>query len=125
MEANGMSIRDKFLLLEKCYDELVKVIKAEEADPQRITDLVREAEEIMGSLSYTLKSSGIEDQVETEILEAIKTKADAIVNLLREEMDTIIALSKKITTGRQAMNAYDLPMIGLGYTEGKFIDRKK
>lgn len=125
MEVNGMNIRERLLLLEECYDELVKVINAEEADPQRITDLVGEAEEIVGSLSYVLESSEFEEQSEIESLEAIKTKADAIVNLLREEMDNIVALSKKITTGRQAINAYDLPMIGLGYTEGKFVDRKK
>lgn len=125
MEADGMSIRERLLLLEECYDELVKTINDEEADPKRITDLVGEAEEIMGSLSHILESSEFEEQTEIEILEAIKAKADALVNLLRGEMDNIIALSKKLTTGRQAIDAYDSPLIGLGYTEGKFVDRKK
>lgn len=125
MEADGMSIRERLLLLEECYDELVKTINDEEADPKRITDLVGEAEEIMGSLSHILEYSEFGEQTEIEILEAIKAKADALVNLLRGEMDNIIALSKKLTTGRQAIGAYDSPLIGLGYTEGKFVDRKK
>ncbi|HBG17375.1 MAG TPA: hypothetical protein DDW93_11375 [Firmicutes bacterium] len=125
MEWDGINLREGLLVLEECYDQLVKVIKGDSGDPQKITVLVAEAEQIVDSLSFVIQSSGLENQDEVEMMKAIKIKADAIVNLLREEMDAIAELFKNITTGRQALNAYDIPPIGLGYTEGKFVDRKK
>ena len=122
---DGINLKKEYHLLEECYDQLNEVIKDDNADPRRITELVDESERIVKSLASKIESSGIKDQDEAEILQAIKIKADAIVNLLREEMASITELFLNLKTGRQALNAYDIPPIGLGYTEGKFVDRKK
>ncbi len=122
---DGINLKKGYHLLEECYDQLAEVIRDNNADPRRITELVDESEQIIQLLASKIESSGIEVQEEVEILQAVKIKADAIVNLLREEMASIRELFINFQTGRQALNAYDLPQVGLGYTEGKFVDRKK
>ena len=58
-------------------------------------------------------------------VQTVKEKADAIIRLLHEEMGAIAEQYAQIKTGEQAINAYNPQPVGLGYSEGKFVDRKK
>ncbi len=125
MEWDGLSLREGFKLLEDCYDRLLKAIKDDEADPKEISSFAEEAEQIVVLLSNLLQKSAIEQEAELELIRAVKAKADAIIQLLHEEMEAIAESYAQIKTGQQAINAYQPPTVGLGYSEGKFVDRKK
>ncbi|NLC52922.1 MAG: hypothetical protein GX770_03025 [Firmicutes bacterium] len=124
MEWDGLELKDGLRLLENCYNRLAQIVKDEEADPQAITSLVDEAEQIVVLLNAILQRASVEGEKEQNI-QAVKEKADAIVQLLQEEMGTIAEQYAQIKTGRQAIDAYYPQPVGLGYSEGKFIDRKK
>ncbi|NLY90586.1 MAG: hypothetical protein GX081_03140 [Firmicutes bacterium] len=125
MEWDGINLREGFKLLEDCYERLMKAIKDEGADHTVISSFVDEAEQIVVLLSNILKKSVIEEEVELELMRAVKAKADAIIQLLQEEMESIAESYAQIKTGQKAINAYQPPSVGLGYSEGKFVDRKK
>ena len=71
-----------------------------------------------------LQRTLLEEEKE-QTIQTVKEKADAIVQLLQEEMGAIAEQYAQIKTGRQAINAYYPQPVGLGYSEGKFVDRKK
>ncbi|NLW55513.1 MAG: hypothetical protein GX050_02635 [Firmicutes bacterium] len=125
MEWDGINLQEGFCLLEQCYNRLEDAIKDEQADPQEIAFLVDDAERIVQLLSRLLRSSPLKEEDEFELVQKVKVKAEAIVQLLREEMEYIFESFKSLNTGRQAINAYEGPRVGMGYTEGKFVDRKK
>ena len=125
MEWDGINLREGFKLLEDCYERLLKAIKDEGADPKEISSFVDEAEQIVVLLSTILQKKPIEEEAEFELMKAVKAKADAIIQLLHEEMETIAENYAQIKTGKQAINAYQPQSVGLGYSEGKFVDRKK
>ena len=125
MEWDGINLREGLHLLEDCYERLTKAIKDEEADPKEISSFVDEAEQIVVLIASILQKSPVKDEDEMEVMKAAKAKADAIVQLLQAEMGTIAEHYAQIKTGRQAINAYHPQPLGLGYSEGKFVDRKK
>ncbi|MBA2132295.1 hypothetical protein [Capillibacterium thermochitinicola] len=124
MEWDGLELMDGLRLLENCYDRLAQVVKDEQADPKVITSLVDEAEQIVVLLNSILQRTPLEGEKE-ETLKTVKEKADAIVQLLQQEMGTIAEKYAQIKTGRQAVDAYYPQPVGLGYSEGKFVDRKE
>ncbi|NLM36670.1 MAG: hypothetical protein GX202_00905 [Firmicutes bacterium] len=124
MEWDGLGLMDGLRLLENCYNRLTQVVKDEHADPKVITSLVDEAEQIVVLLNSILQRTALEGEDE-ETLKTVKEKADAIVQLLHQEMETIAEQYAQLKTGRQAMDAYYSPPVGLGYSEGKFVDRKE
>lgn len=126
MEWDGLGLKDGLRLLENCYNRLAEVVKDEQADPKAITSLVDEAEQIVVLLNSILQRTGMEEEADQEtIMETIKEKADAIVQLLQDEMGTIAQQYAQIRTGRQAIDAYYPQPVGLGYSEGRFVDNKK
>lgn len=125
MEWDGINLQEGFRLLEECYNQLVEAIKDDQADPRKIASLVDDAERIVELLTSIWQSSPIKEQGELELMKTVKVKADDIVQLLQKEMGHISESFKTLNTGRQALNAYGMPRIGMGYTEGKFVDRKK
>lgn len=124
MEWDGLELMDGLRLLENCYDRLAQVVKDEQADPKAIASLVEEAEQIVVLLNTILQRTPLEAE-DVHTVQAVKEKADAIVQLLHEEMEVVAAHYAQIKTGRQAIDAYNPPLVGLGYSEGKFVDSKK
>ncbi len=124
MEWDGLELKDGLRLLENCYNRLAQAVKDEQADPKVITSLVDEAEQIVVLLNSILQRTLLEEEKE-QTIQTVKEKADAIVQLLQEEMGAIAEQYAQIKTGRQAINAYYPQPVGLGYSEGKFVDRKK
>lgn len=60
--------------------------------------------------------------------DALAEARDASVSAelyIQSELNETRQLLGAIQTGKRARNAYQKPRIGLGYTEGNFIDRRK
>ncbi|HHT49614.1 MAG TPA: hypothetical protein GXZ98_10030 [Firmicutes bacterium] len=125
MEWDGLDLREGFKLLEDCYERLMEAIKDETVDPKEISSFVEEAEHIVVLLTNILQKSPIDEEAQLELIKAVKAKADAIIQVLHEEMETIAASYEQLKTGKRALNAYQPQPVGLGYSEGKFVDRKK
>ncbi len=125
MEWDGINLQEGFSLLEQCYNRLKDAIADEQADPQEIAFLVDDAERIVQLLSKLWQSSPHRTEDELGLMEKAKVKAEEIVRLLQQEMERITESFKSLSSGRQALNAYNSPRVGMGYTEGKFVDRKK
>ncbi|HEY8391262.1 MAG TPA: hypothetical protein VIL83_00845 [Capillibacterium sp.] len=127
MEWDGINLREGVRLLEDCYERLMRAIKDEKGDHKEISSLVEEAEQIVVLLSNILQKPALEEEVdaEVELMRTVKAKADAIIQLLREEMEKIAKSYAQIKTGQQAISAYQPKRVGLGYGEGKFVDRKE
>ncbi|HHT05444.1 MAG TPA: hypothetical protein GXZ97_04165 [Hydrogenispora sp.] len=124
MEWDGLELKDGLRLLENCYNRLAQAVKDEQADPKEITSLVEEAEQIVVLLDAILQRTSLEEEKE-QTIQTVKEKADAIIQLLNEEMGAIAEQYAQIKTGRQAIDAYYPQPVGLGYSEGKFVDRKE
>lgn len=124
MEWDGLELKDGLRLLENCYNRLAQAVKDEQADPKEITSLVEEAEQIVVLLDAILQRTPLEEEKE-QTIQTVKEKADAIIQLLNEEMGAIAEQYAQIKTGRQAIDAYYPQPVGLGYSEGKFVDRKE
>ncbi len=124
MEWDGLELKDGLRLLENCYNRLAQAVKDEQADPKEITSLVEEAEQIVVLLDAILQRTSLEEEKE-QTIQTVKEKADAIIRLLNEEMGAIAEQYAQIKTGRQAIDAYYPQPVGLGYSEGKFVDRKE
>ena len=125
MEWDGIDLSEGMKLLDDCYERLGQVIQDDESDPKEISAFVDEAEQIVVLITSILQKEPIREATELELMQAVKAKADAIVQLLQTEMKTITKQVEQISTGRQAINAYNPPPVGFGYSEGKFVDRKK
>lgn len=123
MEWDGLELKDGLKLLENCYNRLAQLIKDEQADPKEIASLVDEAEQIVVLLTSILPQTSLEEA--SDDLKAVKVKADALVALLQTEMETIAQQFAQISAGREAINAYNPQPVGFGYSEGKFVDRKR
>ncbi len=124
MEWDGLELKDGLRLLENCYNRLAQAVKDEQADPKEITSLVEEAEQIVVLLDAILQRTPLEEEKE-QTIQTVKEKADAIIQLLNEEMGAMAEQYAQIKTGRQAIDAYYPQPVGLGYWEGKFVDRKE
>lgn len=124
MEWDGLELKDGLRLLENCYNRLAQAVKDDQADPKEITSLVEEAEQIVVLLDAILQRTPLEEEKE-QTIQTVKEKADAIIRLLNEEMGAIAEQYAQIKTGRQAIDAYYPQPVGLGYSEGKFVDRKE
>lgn len=124
MEWDGLELKDGLRLLENCYNRLAQAVKDDQADPKEITSLVEEAEQIVVLLDAILQRTSLEEEKE-QTIQTVKEKADAIIQLLNEEMGAIAEQYAQIKTGRQAIDAYYPQPVGLGYSEGKFVDRKE
>jgi phosphoglycolate phosphatase-like HAD superfamily hydrolase len=124
MEWDGLELKDGLRLLENCYNRLAQAVKDDQADPKEITSLVEEAEQIVVLLDAILQRTPLEEEKE-QTIQTVKEKADAIIQLLNEEMGAIAEQYAQIKTGRQAIDAYYPQPVGLGYSEGKFVDRKE
>jgi len=125
MEWDGIDLREGMKLLDDCYERLWQVIQDEESDPKEIPAFVDEAEQIVVLITSILQKEPNREATELELMQAVKARADAIVQLLQTEMKTITQQVGQISTGRQAINAYNPQPVGFGYSEGKFVDRKK
>ena len=122
MEWDGLALKDGLKLLENCYNQIAQLVKAEQTDPHKIALLVDEAEQIVVLLTSILPKTPLEEAAED--LEAVKVKADALVELLQTEMETIAQQFAQISTGRQAMNAYNPQPVGFGYSEESLYCKK-
>lgn len=124
--------RDHYLKLQDCYDRLEKEFSARNVDARRITELVEEADRIIKFLSLNAAgqageagTDGKSTAGEREILESLRKKARRLEELFKKEMAGIEEAISNLKTGRRAINAYHPPRVGMGYTEGKFVDRKE
>jgi hypothetical protein len=103
------------------YRELETVIGDPDSDPEAIILLIDRCEELVGHLK-TLPPA--ENDCKTKILEA-RQRLNQLIPRIRQEKEKALHQLSTLKTGRSAMNAYQRPRLGMGFTEGKFFDNKK
>lgn len=112
--------------LEACYDRLAAIVLDENADPQLITDLTAEASRLIDLINRDKPYVSAEHKAEElQLLERLKIKAEEVENLFHQEMGRIKQNLGGLKRGKKAVNAYKPPAVGMGYSEGKFVDRKE
>lgn len=112
--------------LETCYDRLAAIVRDENADPQLITDLTAEAGRLIDLLNRDKSLVPAAQKVEElQLLERLKSKVEEVESLFHKEMDRIKQNLGGLKRGKKAVNAYKPPAVGMGYSEGKFVDRKE
>lgn len=70
------------------------------------------------------RDPGLVQMIGEALQEAREASVTAQLHLERELEDIRDAMGQ-IRTGNKARRAYQTPRVGMGYTEGNFIDRKK
>ena len=112
--------------LEACYDRLAAIVRDENADPQLITDLTAEAGRLIDLLNRDKSLVPAAQKVEElQLLERLKSKVEEVESLCHKEMGRIKQNLGGLKRGKKAVNAYKPPAVGMGYSEGKFVDRKE
>jgi|GEM_PF-522568 len=127
-EANGESKLEALRSLEERYDRLAGIVQDENADPQLITDLSAEADAIVEFLKGRENSTEMDKasaRSEQELLQRLREKSQAVEELFGKELGRIKESLGGLKRGKKAVSAYGPPAVGMGYSEGKFVDRKK
>lgn len=112
--------------LEACYDRLVSIVQDDHADPQLITDLTAESDQLIDLINQDKQPVTAAHQgEERQLLESLKAKSEELETLFHKEMGRIKADLGGLKQGKKAVNAYKPPAVGMGYSEGKFVDKKE
>lgn len=106
-----------------CYEKLLQIIGDPQTEPDQIIELCDQAGAKIANLVRLLH-----DQNQTDIrtrLEPIFQKLLQIIPLVETEKNKAYQSLIELKTGKRAVKSYAPPPVGMGYTEGKFLDQKK
>jgi hypothetical protein len=112
-----------FSELERCYGQLLQALNAPDSGPEQVMGLVDEATALIAGLpplpeaadqiGYRLRLVKLADQLQ-QVITATEVEKSKLYQAIRE-----------LKTGKQAIRSYCPPAVGMGFSEGKFVDRKK
>jgi hypothetical protein len=111
-----------FQRLDFCYEQLLLVIAAAHSEPEQILKLVDEAAALIAGLT---DYQGEMEARHWSQLEKLFCKLQQVIEVTAEEKNKICRAMSNLKTGKQAIQSYRPPAVGMGYTEGKFLDQKK
>jgi hypothetical protein len=103
------------------YRELETVIGDPDSDSETIILLIDRCEKLVGRLKMLHPA---ENDCKTKIEEACQ-RLNQLMPRIRQEKEKALHQLSTLKTGRAAMSAYQRPRLGMGFTEGKFLDNKK
>ena len=109
--------------LDLCYEKLLQITGEPQTSPDQVIELSDQAGAIIANLATLLQ-----DQSQTNIrlrLEPVFQKLLQIIQLVEKEKNKAYQSLMELKTGKRAVKSYAPPPVGMGYTEGKFLDQKK
>ncbi|HEY8464805.1 MAG TPA: hypothetical protein VIM29_12510 [Bacillota bacterium] len=109
--------------LDCLYEQLLKVAADPQADPEQVVALSTEADAVISGWIAKLPSRPGRDA--RPQLEQLQQKLFRIRRLVETERNKAFQSLKNLKAGKRAVQSYRPPTVGLGYTEGKFLDTKK
>lgn len=125
-EDKALAKIDALRKLEACYDRLVSIVQDDHADPQLITDLTTEADQLIDLINQDKQPvKTVHQGEERQLLASLKAKSGELETIFRKEMDRLKADLGGLKKGKKVVSAYKPPAVGMGYSEGKFVDRKE
>jgi hypothetical protein len=108
------------------YQRLETAVRDEDSDPELIGQLVDQSQRIIVRLMEWEKSPEYLREVASgQALADAQQQLERLITLIQREMAKVSQRMTVLKTGRSAMNAYQRPRLGMGFTEGKFFDNKK
>jgi prophage DNA circulation protein len=109
--------------LDFCYEQLLSVISDTQSKPEQILELVNETTALIAGLTAELEKTG--EVVPRVQLEKVFHKLQQVIAVTVNGKNQVYRAMMELKTGKQAINSYRPPAVGMGYTEGKFLDQKK
>lgn len=111
-------------LLLNYYQELEALLEDENSDPEMITSLIEKSDQLIEKLKSMPQISN-EMVLTVELLAEISGQSQKLISLMNREKDKAMNQISILKSGKTAFNAYQKPRVGMGYTEGKFLDNRK
>jgi hypothetical protein len=109
--------------LDYCYDQLLQVLTDARPEPEQILELAEETVALLARLTdYPVEKGEIEPRLQ---LENLFHKLQQVIKVTVDEKDKIYQSMLKLKTSKRVFQSYRPPAVGMGYTEGKFLDQKK
>lgn len=108
--------------LSLCYSQLTEAVQSETVSPEQIIALSDKAESIIAEIK---KDSAYRATVKPEEALELKRQADGLIGLIKDEMNKLASQISKLKSGSRAVKGYQSAPVGMGYSEGKFMDIKK
>ncbi len=110
--------------IETCYEQLELMLANEKAEPEQIAELVFKSEQIFKQLTDEVKNLDLSEE-NLEKFQSLAVKLHQLMSKLTLEINKVNELILSLKKGKQVVTAYNTqPSVGMGFTEGKFIDRK-
>ncbi|HOP74674.1 MAG TPA: hypothetical protein PLC07_06410 [Bacillota bacterium] len=108
--------------LRTCYVQLAEAVQSETASPEYIVALSETADKIIDEIK---KDSAFRAAVRPEEVLELKEQAEALIRLIKTEMEKRASHISNLQSGRRAVKGYHSLPVGMGISEGKFMDIKK
>jgi chromosome segregation ATPase len=113
----------EFQKLDLCYRKLLQAITDVQSDPEKITKLADEAAKLIVELAGTLPN--LSETEQKSQLEWLFHQLQQVIAVTEGAMSKLHQALRELNTGKQAIRSYRSPAVGIGYTEGTFLDQKK
>jgi hypothetical protein len=121
VELNRVSSPDDWEELFRCYRELETELCKQNFDRESVAFLIDRLDKLFDCLKI---SNPAEIDFQPKLGEACQ-RLNELIPRLRQEKENVLRQITAIKTGRAVMSAYQKPRLGMGYTEGKFLDNRK
>lgn len=106
------------------YQQLELALKDDDSDPEMIVSLIEQSETLFNQLKLKVETGEI-TLVDKEELTRSHQQSRQLIALINKEKGNILSQINALKSGKTALNAYQKPRLGMGYTEGKFLDNKQ
>jgi hypothetical protein len=106
-----------------CYRKMLQSITDGESDPEKITELADEAVRLIEELTGTLPN--LSASARKSQLEWLYHQLQQVIAVTEGAKMKLFHALRELNTGKQAIRSYRSPAVGIGYTEGTFLDQKK
>ncbi|HYH02948.1 MAG TPA: hypothetical protein VEC37_07585 [Bacillota bacterium] len=109
--------------LDLYYEKLLRITGDPETEPDQVIELSDQA-----SMTITNLAKLLQNQRQADIrprLEQLYQKLLQVMRLVENEKNKAYQALIDLKTGKRAVKSYGPPPVGMGYTEGKFLDQKK
>jgi hypothetical protein len=119
----GQPLEIVFTELEQCYGRLSQVMGNPAAEPGQIIELVAEAAALFARLPEQMQAA--EHSEQRRQLAKLADQLQQTITVTMTEKNKLHQAILELKIGKQAISSYRPPAVGLGYSEGKFLDQKK
>jgi hypothetical protein len=110
--------------LDCCYEQMLPVIGNADVDPDKIEALVDETNTLFLKIAAEMEKEAIGSEQRIQLTK-LADRLQLVITAVQMAKKQIYQSMVDLKTAKQAINSYRPPAVGMGYTEGKFLDQKK